>query len=477
MRIHPALALAAALLPALAAAQTDEWVRDNMSDESLWLLRTGNLAREAPRAGTLPGAPDDSSHWVMSKGDGPAYVVYFIPGRIHEVEIDTHRLAGATGDFSLAVSTDGKLYQPLDTGAVLLDTSFGWDYRLMASDQIPENATHLLVQFPEGSTAHSLSEVWIRYTWDDALISRFLPEPVAAPRPQAALAAQSDAELQAMLDFLMNQAAPPPAPNLVENAAPVPFAEPEVAEDMTAPVVIEEAPADSIVPDAEVGEVAVDVSDSAPAAADSSVAIAPPESEPVNEISLSVDAPDDATTPPTSATAPVELANVEAPVDIAPETEAPTAASESASEVAVSPSETLSPDDPRETDATEEVHVLPAFTLPVFVSDEASDAPPPPQFESPPPATADSVVLEPAPPAIVPPPAGAALQEPQAPPQDSPQDPSPASMPAQIAPLAPAESNRRAEIAPDDEPTAKPAMKMRRFGPRSKSRGTLVARD
>ena len=211
MRFLPALAVA--LILVVAAAQTDEWVRDDLSDESLWLLRTSNLAREAPRAGTLPGAPDSGSQWVISKGDGPAYVVYFIPGRIHEVEIDTHRLAGATGDFTLAVSTDGKLYQPLDAGAVLLDSSFGWDYRLMASDQIPENATHLLVRFPDGSTGHSLSEVWIRYSWDDALVSRFLPSPTVPQPVQSELSMQSDAELQMLLEQLMARPQPGPEPD------------------------------------------------------------------------------------------------------------------------------------------------------------------------------------------------------------------------------------------------------------------------
>jgi len=526
MRLHPALALAAALLPALAAAQTDEWVRDDMSDESLWLLRTSNLAREAPRAGTLPGAPDGSSHWVMSKGDGPAYVVYFIPGRIHEVEIDTHRLAGATGDFSLAVSTDGKLYQPLDAGAVLLDTSFGWDYRLMASDQIPENATHLLVQFPDGSTAHSLSEVWIRYTWDDALISRFLPEPAAAAQQQETLAAQSDADLQKMLEVLMPQAAPPAAqevssiadgtpetiepaaffaeppraPNIVENAAPpVEFATPHAAENTIAPVVIEEAPVVSIAPDATPGEFAVDATDPAPDEANSTPAIEPPEAqtelEPLIEVTLSVDPADDVAALPVSESAPTESDAVEVQAEVAMETgESPVAA---ASTGAVSESQIESPaplSEPLDAETPEEVHVLPVFTLPVFAGAESSEAPPSPQFESPPQTTAESVVLEPASPAIAevqlvapdepapiesttpavePPPAPVEVWESPAPPQD----PDPALVAEPTAPVALPESDHPAEITEDDDPKAKPAMKVRRFGPRSKSRGTFVARD
>jgi hypothetical protein len=203
MRLRPALAFAAILLPVTAIAQADEWVRDDMTDDSLLLLQTGNLSREPSTAGVFPGAPERGSQWVVSKGDGPAYVVYFLPGAIHEVEIDTHRLAGAAGDFTLAVSTDGKLYQPINAGSVLLDSSFGWDYRLMASDQIPKNATHLLVQFPNGSTAHRLSEVWIRYTWDDALVNKFLPAPAATPLPQGEFSLQSDADLQLLLDQLM----------------------------------------------------------------------------------------------------------------------------------------------------------------------------------------------------------------------------------------------------------------------------------
>jgi hypothetical protein len=234
MRLRPALAFAAILIPFITVAQTDEWVRDDMSDESLWLLRTGNLAREPSTAGVFPGAPERGSQWVVSKGDGPAYVVYFLPGAIHEVEIDTHRLAGAAGDFTLAVSTDGKLYQPIDTGSVLLDSSFGWDYRLMASDQIPENATHLLVQFPNGSTAHRLSEVWIRYTWDDALVNRFLPVPAAPPPAESEFSLQSDADLQLLLDQLMALARKDPAPSVdpldtSERAETAAFPEPQTS--------------------------------------------------------------------------------------------------------------------------------------------------------------------------------------------------------------------------------------------------------
>jgi hypothetical protein len=529
MRFHPALALVAVLLPALAPAQTDEWVRDDMSDDSLWLLRTGNLAREAPRAGTLPGAPAGTSHWVMSKGDGPAYVVYFIPGRIHEVEIDTHRLAGATGDFSLAVSTDGKLYQPLDAGAVLLDTSFGWDYRLMASDQIPENATHLLVQFPDGSTAHSLSEVWIRYTWDDALVRPFLPKPVAEPRQQEPLAAQSDAELQAMLEQLMAQAAPPPAqevfpiapatpatfapiefvaeplraPHIVESAATMPFATPDAAENTTTPVVIEEEPASAITTDGESFEAAVEMPDPASVEADSIPAIEPPvaqpELEPLIEITLSVDAPAEEDAPLDTDAEPNPAAAVEAPVEIPVEVATETEYSPVGAENAVAVPESATEDianasATEEVETSEEVHVLPVFTLPVFESGETSDAPLSPQFESPPSGATESVVLKPALPAIDDPlpvtqqetePIESPLPEIESPQAHNvalespatPKEPSPALVAATTTTVAPAESDDAEEISADDEPKAKPAMKIRRFGPRSKSRGTLVARD
>lgn len=209
----------------MAAAQTDEWVRDDMSDDSLWLLHTSNLSTQVAGAGLLPGAIGGSSQWVMSKGDGPAYVVYFLPGPIHEVELDTHRLAGAAGDFTLAVSTDGKLYQPIDAGAVQLDSTFGWDYRLMSADQIPANATHLLVQFPDGASAHRLSEVWIRYTWDNALASQFLPAPVATEQPHQELAAMSDADLER----LIGQLAASPQQEQVTTAAPAVFSGPAIA--------------------------------------------------------------------------------------------------------------------------------------------------------------------------------------------------------------------------------------------------------
>jgi hypothetical protein len=542
MRLHPALALAAVLLPALAAAQTDEWVRDDMSDESLWLLRTSNLAREAPRAGTLPGAPDGGSHWVMSKGDGPAYVVYFIPGRIHEVEIDTHRLAGASGDFTLAVSADGKLYQPLDAGAVLLDTSFGWDYRLMASDQIPENATHLLVQFPDGSTAHSLSEVWIRYTWDDALVSRFLPEPVTPPAQQEMLAAHSDAELQAMVEALVPQAAPPAArevfpiadetpetiapsefvaeplraPHLAETSAPVQLAAPQDAGSAAAPVKLAEELSGK---ENESETVAAVSSDPAPAQSDATSTIEPlvaePEMEPMSE--GTVDANDlrpisvEPAEMPVSETAPIDPAPVTTDtVAVATVEETGKAVQEPASDaaplatvdiagagesIAASPTESLAPaDETREAEAPEEVHVLPTFTLPVFASAEPNEAPTSPEFESPPPSTAESVVLENATPAIV----AASQVEPDKPDsiesivpadetpatdvvvqeaQPSPQDPDSGVVAATVAPEAPADASQLAEFTADDEPKAKPAMKMRRMGPRSKSRGTLVARD
>ncbi|HUG12683.1 MAG TPA: hypothetical protein VMM36_16835 [Opitutaceae bacterium] len=244
MRFLPALAVA--LLPLVSVAQTDEWVRDDMTDESLWLVRTGNLAREPSTAGVFPGAPERGSQWVVSKGDGPAYVVYFLPGAIHEVEIDTHRLAGAAGDFTLAVSTDGKLYQPINAGSVLLDSSFGWDYRLMASDQIPENATHLLVQFPNGSSAHRLSEVWIRYTWDDARVNQFLPTPAAALPVQSEFSLQSDADLQLLLDQLMAQPRKDPAPSVdpLDTFAPVQLpSAPEPQATFVAPPPFEYAPA------------------------------------------------------------------------------------------------------------------------------------------------------------------------------------------------------------------------------------------
>ena len=200
--------LVALLLAVAATAQTDEWMRDDMSDNSLWLLKTSNLKTEATNPALLPGSIGGPSQWVMSQGEGPAYVVYFIPGRIEEVEIDTHRLAGASGDFSLAVSTDGKLYQPIDAGSVTLDSAFGWDYRLMSAENIPIDATHLLVRFPDGSSAHRLSEVWVRYQWDDALAARFLPAPVTqAPTPGVDdYSYQSDTELQAMLHQLQNVA-------------------------------------------------------------------------------------------------------------------------------------------------------------------------------------------------------------------------------------------------------------------------------
>ncbi len=61
MRFAPILA--AGLLPLIAAAQADEWLRDAMSDESLWLFRTGDISTEAAAKG--------GTQWVMSKGDRP----------------------------------------------------------------------------------------------------------------------------------------------------------------------------------------------------------------------------------------------------------------------------------------------------------------------------------------------------------------------------------------------------------------------
>ena len=215
MRLHPTVAVFAMLLSLISAAQSEEWLRDDMSDDALYLLRTSNLSVEKANAAQLPGSIGGSTQWIASKGDGPAYVVYFVPGRIHEVEIDTHRLAGAAGDFNVAVSTDGRLYQPLNTGSMLLDSAFGWDYRLVSTDQVPENATHLLVQFPDAASAHRLSEVWIRFSWDDALAAPFLPPPLsAAPPAGGEFEAQSDAELERMIAAISLARPPVPVPEI-----------------------------------------------------------------------------------------------------------------------------------------------------------------------------------------------------------------------------------------------------------------------
>lgn len=532
MRFLPALV--AVLLPLASVAQTDEWVRDDMSDESLWLLRTANLAREAPRSVSLPGAPDGASHWVMSRGDGPAYVVYFIPGRIHEVEIDTHRLAGAEGDFTLAVSTDGKLYQPLDAGAVLLDTSFGWDYRLMASDQIPDNATHLLVQFPDGSTAHGLSEVWIRYTWDDSLVSRFLPPPapVGEPAP-AAPAAQSDAELQAMLEQLITQSATQPAreipplvneppvepplpvglvaepfriPHSIDTTATAQFEPPGVAGIVAAPVVIEHEPAEpreSTEPDV------APIDEKAPAtASDRNIeSLIEPDAELATDPAETSDAIDsnvsEATTIDVTAFDTPEVTGVDTLTpDLIPETGvAADGPAEESILVEIPPIPAvdrpleITPDridvaEPRVEDATEEAIVLPTFTLPVFVGSEPDEPAEEPRFESMPQPTANSVVIEtldtatdkpyPAPeqaaptveevrvPAYTPSPAESDTGDPK-------EQQSPPSVDS-LARIEAAETERPMSLDADDEPESRPTLRLKRSGPRSKSRGTYVQR-
>lgn len=534
MRFLPALA--AALLPLASVAQTDEWVRDDMSDESLWLLRTSNLAREAPRAGTLPGAPDSDSHWVMSKGDGPAYVVYFIPGRIHEVEIDTHRLAGASGDFTLAVSTDGKLYQPLDAGSVLLDTSFGWDYRLMASDQIPENATHLLVRFPDGSTEHSLSEVWIRYTWDDALVSRFLPAPAAAPPAGSELSNQSDAELQMMLAQMtarpqsqsapqieppmelaqqpapgISVSAPAPTPPAVDPAGEtvpqptaVPVEEPKlevvgevrpaIAAATTAPIEVAEtekpeepielaaslleaaSPAISLPGTEPVENPATDPEGAPPQVVEAPSEATPPKGDAPAEIAESQNAPE-----PDSAPAPAQEPDVipppeveSTPVDVAllekPEQAAP----------AVAP----------ELENAQEVVVLPTFTLPVLVTSKESETFAPAQLEPAPPAqelVVVATVSDPvASPAAAPPEAAASEPEQpttifEEPPATVSEAPPPAAIPnpdrtSNVAHVEPVNNVPAESLANDEESQRKPALKLKRTGPRSKSRGSYVTR-
>jgi len=386
MRLHPALALLAMLLPIVAGAQTDEWLRDDMSDDALHLLRTSNLSVENASAAQLPGSIGGSTQWIVSKGDGPAYVVYFVPGRIHEVEIDTHRLTGASGEFNIAVSSDGRLYQPLDTGSMLLDSAFGWDYRLVATDQVPENATHLLVQFPDAASAHRLSEVWIRFSWDDALAAPFLPPPAPVSPPAASeFAAQSDAELEKMIAALSFARPPVPVPEIPRQADvdPTPIAitvpfenrapdqpptlvgiEPPVPTD--SPLVTVQLPE---VEETESGEAAtrtsairidIEVPDDQPA-----TEVQPGDEEPTRLITLQAekpettkpDAPEDAGGP----IDPSELPAVEARIEPSPSDAVNLQAPETPRiEIRLEPSETIA-----ETEGAPQPIVLPPFFLAV----------------------------------------------------------------------------------------------------------------
>lgn len=173
------LAAALAIVPALRAAEAnlDDWLHDNLSNRALWLYGSNNLALETAPAELPPRTP--GKRWVLNRDGQPAAVVYFVPGDIKSVEVDTHRQPGAAGDFTLSVSPDGRIWQPLPSTVAALENGAGWEYRLLAADAVPAHQMHVRVEFPAEAKAdtHRLTEVWIRFTWDASLLETDAPKP------------------------------------------------------------------------------------------------------------------------------------------------------------------------------------------------------------------------------------------------------------------------------------------------------------
>jgi hypothetical protein len=236
--------LAIILLAAPGARAAEEWLHDPLDDARWWLFADGTLAFEPVPEEFGANAP--GRHWLRREDDAPAHVVYFVPGLVRGLEIDSHRRLGATGDFEVWLSADGRSYRRWEVTAQPLETVDEWEFRLIEEPELPPGYSHVLVRFPDAATAqtHRLSEVWIRFLWIEAAASEptaplaqtplIRPAPVAVDAAPAAPATAAETTVAPPGQESGPEAAPAPAAAASpENAeAEVEFAEgPEAAPD------------------------------------------------------------------------------------------------------------------------------------------------------------------------------------------------------------------------------------------------------
>lgn len=175
--------LAVLALAAPAARAAEDWLHDPLDDSRWWLFAAGALTFE-PVPGKF-GSRAPGQHWVRRDDGAPAHVVYFVPGLLRGIEIDTHRRLDAAGDFELWLSADGLNYRRWDVPAQALETVGEWEFRLLEVVELPPGYSHALVRFPDSATpeTHRLSEVWIRFLWIEAAAPAPLPQPSPASLP------------------------------------------------------------------------------------------------------------------------------------------------------------------------------------------------------------------------------------------------------------------------------------------------------
>lgn len=207
------------LLPA--ETNSGEWLNDTLDDARLWFASSNNL-----RAVAIAAELRDYSRgrrWLQASDAHPAWVMYYVPGRIEQVEIDTHHWAGGAIDFRFSAGPVPAQLTALDVQPLPVAVTAGWLRALHASDALPPNASFLLIEFPAGADFDRarLTEVWIRYTPRPAE-AETQPAPNAAS-PAAISAAATDSISPAASPAVLPAASPAAA---AVAASPLPSAPP-----------------------------------------------------------------------------------------------------------------------------------------------------------------------------------------------------------------------------------------------------------